>query len=105
MDNEVIKNGMEIIEFTQEIQEFELMTVLSIVIMVYVAFNLYFMLEKFKVKDWYMEAITKYLFYLTVCLCFSDLSFFIIRKVLRFAESLINTKFDFSKLKVKVKGD
>lgn len=51
MDNEVIKNGMEIIEFTQEIQEFELMTVLSIVIMVYVAFNLYFMLEKFKVKD------------------------------------------------------
>lgn len=52
-----------------------------------------------------MEAITKYLFYLTVCLCFSDLSFFIIRKVLRFAESLINTKFDFSKLKVKVKGD
>ena len=40
-----------IIEVVQEIQQYELNTVLAIVIMVCVAFNLHFMLEKFKVKD------------------------------------------------------
>lgn len=44
-------NGLEVIEFVQEIQQYDLMTVLAVVVMVYVAFNLYFMLEKFKVKD------------------------------------------------------
>ncbi len=52
-----------------------------------------------------MGEIIKFIFYLTICLCFSDLAFYIIRKMLRFSESLMNTKFDFSKLKVKVKGD
>jgi len=44
-------NGLQVIEFVQEIQQFELNTVLAVVVMVCVAFNLYFMLEKFKVKD------------------------------------------------------
>lgn len=51
-----------------------------------------------------MDQITEFIFYLTISLCFSDLAFFIIRKFLRFAESLINTKFNFGKIKLK-KGD
>lgn len=46
-----------------------------------------------------MEVITQFIFYLTICLCFSDLAFYIIRKTLRFSESLINTRFNFGKIK------
>lgn len=46
-----------------------------------------------------MEVTLKFIFYITLCLVFSDLSFFIMRKVIRFSESLINTKFDFGKIK------
>ena len=52
-----------------------------------------------------MDLISQFIFYMTITLCFSDLAFFIIRKFLRFSESLMNTKFDFSKVKIKVKGE
>lgn len=53
-----------------------------------------------------MENITQFIFYLVISLCFSDLAFFIIRKTIRFSESLINTKFNFGKISLKkMKGD
>lgn len=52
-----------------------------------------------------MEAILQFIFYLTICLCFSDLAFYVIRKMLRFSESLINTKFNFGKIKPVKGGD
>ncbi len=48
-----------------------------------------------------MDVLLEFVFYCVVCLVFSDLAFYIIRKVLRFSESLINTKFDFGKIRVK----
>jgi len=48
--------------------------------------------------------IGKFIFYTTVSLCFTDLAFFVTRKILRFSESLINTKFNFGKIRP-VKGD
>ncbi len=48
-----------------------------------------------------MDVLLEFVFYCAVCLVFSDLAFYIIRKVLRFSESLINTKFDFGKIRVK----
>lgn len=52
-----------------------------------------------------MQVTGQFIFYLTICLCFSDLAFFIIRKSLRFSESMINTKFNFGKIKVNGKGE
>lgn len=52
-----------------------------------------------------MEEITQFIFYLAISLCFSDLAFFIIRKFLRFSESLINSKFNFGKIKPIKGGD
>lgn len=52
-----------------------------------------------------MNIILEFIFYLTICIVFTDLAFYIIRKFLRFSESMINTKFNFGKLKVNVKGD
>ena len=46
-----------------------------------------------------MQEVYYFISYLVIILCFTDLAFFIIRKVLRFAESLINTKFNFGKIK------
>lgn len=48
-----------------------------------------------------MEEILEFAFYCAICLVFSDLAFFIIRKFLKFSESLINTKFDFGKIKIR----
>ncbi len=50
-----------------------------------------------------MDITTQFIFYMAVSLCFADLAFYIIRKFLRFSESMINTKFNFGK--IKVKGD
>lgn len=52
-----------------------------------------------------MELAGEFIFYMTISLCFSDLAFFIIRKFLRFSESMINTKFNFGKIKVNGKGE
>lgn len=52
-----------------------------------------------------METTGQFIFYMAICLVFSDLSFFIIRKFLRFSESLINTKFNFGKVQTMKKGD
>lgn len=52
-----------------------------------------------------METTAQFIFYLTLCLCFSDLAFFIIRKFLRFSESMINTKFNFGKIQINKKGE
>lgn len=52
-----------------------------------------------------MENVSQFIFYLIISLCFSDLAFYIIRKSIRFSESLINTKFNFGKISTKVKGD
>ncbi len=46
-----------------------------------------------------MNNILEFIFYLTVCICFTDLAFFVFRKFLCFAESLINMKFNFGKVK------
>jgi len=51
-----------------------------------------------------MELTGQFIFYMTLTLCFSDLSFYIVRKFLRFSESLINTKFNFNKIKP-IKGE
>lgn len=51
-----------------------------------------------------LAAVIQFIFYLTISLCFSDLAFYIIRKVLRFSESLINTKITFKKIRP-VKGE
>lgn len=51
-----------------------------------------------------INLIAQFVFYTVLVLCFSDLAFFIIRKVIRFSESLINTKFNFGKIKT-TKGD
>lgn len=48
-----------------------------------------------------MNIILEFLFYLTITICFTDLVFFVIRKMLAFSESLINTKFNFGKVNTK----
>ena len=48
-----------------------------------------------------MNTILEFLFYLTISICFTDVVFFVIRKMLSFSESLINTKFNFGKVKIK----
>ncbi len=50
-----------------------------------------------------METALKFVFYITLSLVFSDLAFFIIRKFIRFSESLMNTKFDFGKIRISKK--
>ena len=50
-----------------------------------------------------METITQIVFYTTICICFTDIAFYVIRKFMRFAESLINTKFNFGKINTKIK--
>jgi len=52
-----------------------------------------------------MELTGQFIFYMAVSLVFADLAFYIIRKFLRFAESLINTKFNFGKIQINKKGD
>jgi len=47
----------------------------------------------------------QFIFYMSITLIFADLAFYIMRKTIRFAESLINTKFNFGKIKVKNKGE
>lgn len=41
----------ETVQVAEAIESVDLMTVLAVVIMVYVAFNLFYMLEKFRIKD------------------------------------------------------
>ena len=48
-----------------------------------------------------MSVILEFMFYLTVSICFTDIVFFVIRKMLTFSESLINTKFNFGKVNIK----
>lgn len=52
-----------------------------------------------------MEILINFIFYLVVCLLFTDLAFFIVRKFMAFANSLIHTKFNFDIAKVKVRSD
>lgn len=52
-----------------------------------------------------VAAVIQFIFYLTISLCFSDLAFYIIRKVIRFSESLMNTKFNFGKIRVSKGSD
>lgn len=52
-----------------------------------------------------MELTGQFIFYMAVSLIFADLAFYIIRKFLAFSESLINTKFNFGKIKLNKKGD
>lgn len=51
-----------------------------------------------------MNTILEFLFYLVISICFTDLVFYIMRKFISFSESLINTKFNFGKVKIR-KGD
>ena len=48
-----------------------------------------------------MNVVLEFMFYLTVSICFTDIVFFVIRKMLTFSESLINTKFNFGKVNMK----
>jgi hypothetical protein len=48
-----------------------------------------------------MNVILEFIFYLTISICFTDVVFFVIRKMLSFSESLINTKFNFGKVNMK----
>lgn len=54
-----------------------------------------------------MDLASKFIFYMAISLVFADLAFYIIRKYLNFAESLINTKFNFGKIQLNKnkKGD
>lgn len=52
-----------------------------------------------------MNIIIEFIFYLTISIVFTDLAFYIIRKFLKFSESLINTKFNFGKIKINTKGE
>jgi hypothetical protein len=51
-----------------------------------------------------MNVISEFIFYLVISICFTDLVFYIMRKFIRFSESLINTKFKFGKVKIR-KGE
>lgn len=52
-----------------------------------------------------MELASQFVFYMAISIVFADLAFYIIRKFIRFSESLINTKFNFGKIQIKKKGD
>jgi hypothetical protein len=54
-----------------------------------------------------MDLTSEFVFYMALSIVFADLTFFVLRKVLDFAESLINTKFNFGKIQLNKnkKGD